>query len=179
MKIAQINKQVIAKEIESFKKLITSHMFTLMANFLPESSVAFFKQQLDDHNYDSFIKAILEKIFQFACGEVSLQTKDEQMMMWQACNTICSIMWCSPASDKRFVINWTEWVKTPLGFAIKACYARLQDTLTCEELAILLGYSRQEISRRAKLDLIPHKKIGGSYVFLKKDLVKKNFLPEK
>ncbi|MCP5462634.1 MAG: hypothetical protein H7A34_05595 [bacterium] len=177
MKISDITETTINEEIELFKRLISSHIFTLMSNFLPVSSVDFFKQQLQQYNYDSFIKAILNKIFLFARGEITLSNRDEETLMQQACDTICSIMWSSPASAAHCTINWTEWVKTPLGFAIKACYARVKDTLTCEELGILLGYSRQEISRRAKHNLLPHKKVGGSYVFFKKELIKKDILP--
>ena len=175
MKTSHLNQKTVRKEIEKLKRLVSQHLCSMMANFLPEESVELFRNQLETHEYGSVIESILEKIFQFARGDIKLETADEKYIMRQACDTISSILWKSPA-DKNFSVNWTEWVKTPLGFAIKACYARLNDTLTCEELGILLGYTRQEISRRAKLNLLPNKRIGGSYVFFKKDLIRKNIL---
>jgi len=178
MKIKHIDKKIEKREIEKFKKNISEYMCSLMSNFLPESSVELFKSHLNDHRFDSVIESIISKIFQFARGELKLNTKEEKWMMRQACDTICTILWRSPADNLKNNINWTEWVKTPLGFAIKACYARLKDEISCEELGIMLGYTRQEISRRAKLNLIPHKVIAGSYVFSKKDLFKKNIITE-
>lgn len=175
MKTRNLNEYTTKQEIEKFKRVISEYTSSLLANFLPDSSVDLFKQQLETYQYGSVIESILEKIFQFARGELKLRTEEEKYILKQACDTISSILWQCPAS-KKSMVNWTAWVKTPLGFAIKACYARLNDTLTCEELGILLGYTRQEISRRAKLSLLPHKRIGGSYVFFKKELIKKNIL---
>ncbi|MCD6460304.1 hypothetical protein J7L67_06515 [bacterium] len=178
MKIAELTDEVIAHEIREFKKNISSYVCSLLEHFLPESSVNQFRYELIVNRYDSVIQSILEKIFLFARGEIKLSSDKEKWMINQACDTICTILWKSPAEKDHFNTNWTEWVKTPLGFAIKACYARLKDTLTCEELGILLGYTRQEISRRAKLKLLPNKRVGGSYVFFKKELIKKKILFE-
>ncbi len=178
MKIKNIDKKTEKREIERFKKNISEYLCGLMANFLPESSVDLFKSHLSDHKFDSVIESIISKIFQFARGELKLNSKEEKWMIQQACDMICSILWRSPADNRKNSINWTEWVKTPLGFAIKACYARLKDDISCEELGIMLGYTRQEISRRAKLNLIPHKIIAGSYVFSKKELLRKNLISE-
>ncbi|MEW6536075.1 MAG: hypothetical protein AB1454_10705 [Candidatus Auribacterota bacterium] len=178
MKLSSISDKIIDREIDKFKDTTSGYIVSLMAHFLPEESIKLFEAHLKQANYDSLIESILKKIFHYARGDFELDTIEEREIMKQACDTITSILWKAPASSKMYHINWTDWVKMPLGFAIKACYARLNDTLTCEEVGILLGYTRQEISRRAKLNLIPHKRIGGSYVFYKKDLVKKKFLPE-
>lgn len=175
MKLSQLSDKTIQKEIEKFKQTTVGYLLTLMAHFLPDTSIELFKDQLEAANYDSLISSILKKIFCYARGDFELDKEEERLVMKQACDTIATILWKSPASNKIIHINWTEWVQTPLGFAIKACYARLNDTLTCEELGILLGYTRQEISRRAKLNLIPHKRIGGSYIFNKKELIKKQY----
>ena len=179
MKIKNLTPRVVKKEINSLKTLISAYISSLLINFLPDSSLKMLEEQLQEYHYDSVIKSILEKIFQYAKGDLKLKSKEEKYMMHQACDKICSILWASPSSSNKYInINWTEWVKTPLGFAIKACYARLKDTLTCEELGILLGYTRQEISRRAKLNLIPNKRVGGSYIFFKKELLRKKILPD-
>ncbi len=177
-KVDQLTDAVMKREINEFKNTIATHVSSLLQNFLPEQTVDQVREELVVHHYDSVIQSIIEKIFQYARGDITLQSEKEQWMMKQACDTICSILWKSPSDDVHYTINWTQWVKTPLGFAIKACYSRLKDTLTCEELGILLGYTRQEISRRAKLNLLPHKRVGGSYVFSKKDLIKKSILPQ-
>lgn len=177
LKVTQLDDTVMKKEINAFKSIVASHVSSLLGNFLPEPLVNQVNQELIAHQYDSVIESIIEKIFQYARGDITLQTEKEQWMMKQACDTICRILWKCPSDNHHYTINWTQWVKTPLGFAIKACYARLKDTLTCEELGILLGYTRQEISRRAKLNLLPHRRIGGSYVFSKKELVNRQILP--
>ena len=178
MKLSDLNDETIDVQIREFKKNISSYVCSMLEHFLPESSVNQFRYELIVNRYDSVIQSILEKIFLYARGDITLHSEKEKWMISQACDTICTILWKSPADANHFSINWTEWVKTPLGFAIKACYARLKDTLTCEELGILLGYTRQEISRRAKLKLLPNKRVGGSYVFFKKELIKKKILVE-
>ncbi|MDX9702782.1 MAG: hypothetical protein RBU23_07045 [Candidatus Auribacterota bacterium] len=179
LKVDQLNDTVMKREINAFKTIIATHVSSLLENFLPESTVGQVHAELVAHQYDSVIQSIIEKIFQYARGDIDLQSEKEQWMMKQACDTICRILWKCPSNGAHYTINWTQWVKTPLGFAIKACYARLKDTLTCEELGILLGYTRQEISRRAKLNILPHQRVGGSYVFSKKELMKHSILPQK
>ena len=154
MKLENLRKHIIEDAIEDFYKTINKHVDRLVRIVANETyGILRAPRRHGIKEYEFFFAADLDKMFQFALGEL----KASPSYIKGVCNSVVTALTTNP--QKQVVpMDWQEFGSTPLGLGVQAALARLtlreseeDQMISAEEVSVLSSIPLKDLAEELEL----------------------------